>query len=304
MDEAVKLSPDAIRLYLAANTSSLRTTATIRTYRRQLECLDRFCDGKDLARYREGDLAGYCRHGNPAPRTVSLRRTVLKQFFRWARRAGLTSTDPSLDLDDLVKVKVKTLRPGNWLTEPQVKALLAGCDDSIVGRRDRVLLTLGFNTGLRVSEITGLTWDAIDLQAGRLAVIGKGEKAAVLGLSQGLSEALRAWRADCASGPVVPRIRSIGNFQDDRRWELCPGIRLGTSGAGKVLRARGETIGVPYLAPHDMRRSLAGILQAKGYSIEAISEVLRHDSIATTQAYLEKNPHRAVKTLQGLELDI
>lgn len=303
----MKLSPDGIRLYLAANTSSLRTPSSIRSYRSQLDGLARFCGHKDLSRYKETDLAGFCQQGNPAPKTVSLRRTVCRQFFRWARRAGLISVDPSIDLNDLVKVRVRTLRPGNWLTEGQVKLLLATCDDSVVGQRDRLALTLGFNTGLRASEIVGIHWDHVDLQHGRVAIpasSAKGEKAAVVGLSQGLSAALVAWREICPTGPIVPRTRNVSNFMDSRVDQLCIGIPLKTNGLFRVLSRRGLLIGVPHLAPHDMRRTLAGILQTKGYTIEQISEVLRHDSIATTQAYLEKNPHKAVKTLQGLELDI
>jgi integrase len=72
---------------------------------------------------------------------------------------------------------------------------------------------------------------------------------------------------------------------------------IGKEGIRRVVHARGEQIDLTYLRPHDLRRTLAGILDARDTPIQDIRAVLRHDTIAATQIYIGENPLRANRTM-------
>jgi integrase len=301
--------PELLKDYFADNAGRFRSKNTVRTYGKYLAILHRDL-GRHVGRYTESDLATWVQGaGRLAPATVSLRIRVARSFFGWAAWKGHIKTDPSANLTRLVSVHVKTVRPANWLTRPQVRAVIDGCPDTVIGRRDRVLLTLGFNTGLRVHEICNLRWADLDLGARRLTGIGKGEKPFTIGLTGALTETLEKWQADSsaagAHSPVLPTTHRQWE-SGERSWEDELVVRweepLGINGARSAVARAGQRAGIQALAPHDMRRTLAGILDADGVPITEIRDVLRHSSVATTERYLQSSPHRAVGRLQGFEL--
>lgn len=241
-----------------------------------------------------------------APETVAVRMGRLRAVFSWAHWKGLIPVDPSAHLRRLVKVKRQGVTPHNWLTKEDVQGVLATCDlGTIGGRRDRVALELGFGTGLRVSEMIGLSWDQVRLSAGTLAVVGKGGRPATQPMPPGLVGLLRAWKQETEEGlgaavlrqPVVCPTMSTG-FPHNAvvgRW----GRQMGETTWRSLVKAHGAPVGWPTLAPHDLRRSYAGLLEANGVPIHEISRLLRHSNVATTERYLADNPAKAAKHVAG-----
>jgi integrase len=228
-------------------------------------------------------------------------------FFEWAMEYGHVVEPISVVLKRRVRVSgTNSLRPHSWLNEHEVRALLASCDETPRGRRDHALLGLGLLCGLRLEELRTLRWSGVNVEARMIALVGKGAKPAYVGLSEQFARFLVDWMRLCSSNagttfgscPVVPRgwygggptTHTEGVYHID--W-VRP---MSRSTVEKTVRMRGALIGHPELAPHDLRRSCAGLLEAKGVPIQDISRFLRHSNVAVTQRYLMESPYKVVET--------
>lgn len=178
-----------------------------------------------------------------------------------------------------------------WLSQAEVKALMAACERrksgnpeaEIVALRDRVALALLVGAGLRRAEAVALTFEDVKRQPvnGRervvLQVRGKGAKDRVIPISDALAELLARW------GEVVGRagrvLRSLGR-------DKIPGERMSTTAVYNLVQKRGALVGRPGLEPHDLRRTFAQLGYEAGVPITQISTLLGHASVETTQRYL------------------
>jgi integrase len=120
---------------------------------------------------------------------------------------------------------------------------------------------------------------------------------------------LYLWRAaldrivdDSCVVPVLPQVTRPAGLTEQVLRE--PARPLTIEGIRRVVHARGEQIGLAYLRPHDLRRTLAGILDARDTPIQDIRAVLRHDTIAATQIYLGDNPLRAQRRMLNFEIPL
>jgi len=170
-----------------------------------------------------------------------------------------------------------------WLSQAEVRALMATCDDSLTGRRDWVILALLVGAGLRRDELAGIRCEDLTDVPGKngkvrwlLTVTGKGEKSRVIPINPVLADRLRAWCQDIQQGLVA---RSLG-----RKKEL--GDSLSEIGIFNIVRKHGALIGKPDLDPHDLRRTYAQLGYEAGIPITQISRLLGHSSVKTTQTYL------------------
>ena len=186
-------------------------------------------------------------------------------------------------IQEAIHVKAVTgVKAHTWLSQAEVKELMATCDDTIEGKRDWIVLALLVGAGVRRDELTGLTFeDVTDVPTknGRkravLAVTGKGAKSRVIPLNALLAQRIREW---AANGPGKIAL-SLG-----RKKEL--GESLSGVGVFDIVRKHGAMIGLPELAPHDLRRTYAQLGYDAGVPITQISVLLGHATVATTQRYL------------------
>jgi integrase len=184
-----------------------------------------------------------------------------------------------------IKVKQpKGTKAHTWLSPAQVREITALCGEDLEGKRDWIVLGLLLGAGLRREELTNLTFDALKQQPTKngkmrdvLEVEGKGAKDRVIPISHLLAERLLAWRDICGGGQVA---RSLG-----RRKEL--GKSISTVALFHIVRKYGALIGIPDLNPHDMRRTYAHLGYDAGVPITQIKELLGHDTLNTTQKYLD-----------------
>jgi integrase len=171
-----------------------------------------------------------------------------------------------------------------WLSQSQVRTLLDSCNLSILqGQRDRLLLGLLVGAGLRREELAQLTFEDMVIQPveGKtrtvLNIEGKGAKNRVIPISDRLDAALRHWGAGLNyTGPVVRAISKGGAIRGN----------LSAIGIFRIVGKAGATIGLPQLAPHDLRRTYAQLGYEAGVSITQVSKLLGHSTVATTQKYL------------------
>ena len=185
--------------------------------------------------------------------------------------------------------KHKGSKAHNWLSQAQVKEITALCGNDLIGRRDWIILALLLGAGLRRDELATLTFDAIKTQPMKggkirtvLEVTGKGNKTRVIPISKAIAARLLSWRDEVMIGGMIARSISKGSKNKI-------GASLSSIGIYKLVANYGAMIGKPELAPHDMRRTFAQLGYEAGIPLTQLQTLLGHESIATTQKYLDLN---------------
>ena len=298
---ALPLWPDTVTAFYADRACSIRSDATRKTWGYTYRWIQRLHPDKPIGGFTTDDLVAFVtQRGWDGPRWASSTarnyRTAVQSLFGWAHHAGRIDIDPAWRLGHRVRIRRVRVWQPHWLTEAQIAALLAATEgDDLLSIRDRAALMLGLFAGLRTGEMHRLRWRDVDLDHGLIEVIGKAAKPGTACVAPQLRAHLYLWRSTLGGGvdefaalPVLPQVcRPAGRTEIVLREPVQP---LTIEGIRKVVHARGEQIGLAYLRPHDLRRTLAGTLDARDTPIQDIRAVLRHDTIAATQIYLSENP--------------
>jgi len=159
----------------------------------------------------------------------------------------------------------------------QLVALDGASDGDALAERDRALLELFYSSGLRLSELAGLTLDRIDWSSGEVRVWGKGAKERIVPVGSRALEALRRWLDIRAA---IDAVETSAVFVTQRGKALSP------RAIQARVRQRAIEQGLPrHVHPHMLRHSFAShVLQSSG-DLRAVQEMLGHASIASTQVY-------------------
>jgi site-specific recombinase XerD len=214
--------------------------------------------------------------------SIARRVGAIHTFYRWASDTGRIEQDPSLLLGrPKVASRLPTvLRVGEAAALMEAPASTEGEDPeaAAVRLRDEAILELLYGSGLRVSEVTTLTLEGLDLDGGRVHVLGKGSKERRVPLSEYAVGALRAWLA--VGRPVLATVSTGALFVNRKHKPMSPrDVRAMVDGyAGHLLPGR-------RVGPHTLRHSFATHLLEGGADIRAVQELLGHSSVATTQRY-------------------
>ena len=200
----------------------------------------------------------------------------LRRFYRYLRREHLIEVDPTARL-----AAPKLGRPlPKSLTEAEVEALLAAPDtDDVVGFRDRTMLELLYATGLRVSELVGLSAAEINLRQGVVRVLGKGAKERLVPLGEEavswLERYLRDVRAELLRGGTSTALFPSRRGRAMTRQTFWHAIKR---------YARRAAI-AKTLSPHTLRHSFATHLLNHGADLRVVQMLLGHSDLSTTQIY-------------------
>jgi integrase/recombinase XerD len=167
------------------------------------------------------------------------------------------------------------------LTEKQVEALLAAPDpDTTLGLRDRAMLETLYATGLRVSELVGLTLAQVSLDMGVVRVLGKGSKERLVPLGE---EAI-AWLKRYL-GTARPELAGAG--RSDAMFVTARHGPLTRQGFWALLKRYAVKAGIPAasLSPHVLRHAFATHLLNHGADLRVVQLLLGHADITTTTIY-------------------
>ncbi|BCB72647.1 tyrosine recombinase XerD [Vreelandella aquamarina] len=214
----------------------------------------------------------------------------LRSFYRWARLYGHIDSDP---LANVSLPKVRPSLPGT-LEEDEVERLLLAPDvGTPLGVRDRTMLELLYACGLRVSELVGLTGDAVNLRQGVVRVRGKGDKDRLVPMGEEAAEWLAQYLK--TARPAL--------MQDPTRPALFPG-RGDNSMTRQTfwhrIKAHAITAGISRpLSPHTLRHAFATHLLNHGANLRVVQLLLGHSDLSTTQIYT----HVAQARLEQLHAD-
>ena len=179
-----------------------------------------------------------------------------------------------------VAVARRPIRLPRTLTRSEVTALLElPVRDRVEDHRDRVMVELLYASGLRVSELVGLTLAQVDLNLGCLRVVGKGAKERMVPMGQTARDLLSEYLDHIR--PVLLKRRSTRVLFVSRR-----GQGLTRQACWKLLLQRARRAGImKSISPHVLRHSFATHLLEGGADLRAVQTMLGHADIATTQIY-------------------
>ena len=254
---------------------------TVDGYARDLEAFRAFLGarGTDLGEVTGRDVLAFLRAQKArglSGRTLARRVSALRGFYRFLVREGAVKASPLGRLE----------APRVWKTLP--RTLSAGEARSLVeaprgtdprGLRDRAILELLYATGLRVSEVSDLTFDQLDLGVGYVRTVGKGSKERVVPLGERAKEALEAYlemgRPRLTRGRRSPHV-FVNRF----------GRRLSRQSIWKSVKQWCRSVGIPDdVSPHTLRHSFATHLLEGGADLRSVQMMLGHADLSTTQIY-------------------
>jgi integrase/recombinase XerD len=217
-----------------------------------------------------------------SPRSRARRLSALRQFFRFLQREEQLPANP-VELVDSPRLPLKLPQV---LSEEEVAALLAVVDPTTpAGQRDAALLEVLYATGLRVSELVGLTLKQVDLRRGVVRPLGKGKKERLVPMVPRAVEKLKLY-LDQGRPLLLKGKNSPYVFLNQR------GGRLSRQGFWKLLRRYAALAGIRALSPHALRHSFATHLLSRGANLRVLQLLLGHADLATTQIYTQVDAAR------------
>jgi integrase/recombinase XerD len=216
------------------------------------------------------------RRAGRRPTTQARKVAAIRSFYGFALREGIANRDLAALLD--------SPRPGSYLPDvldaDDVERILAAPPtEEPVGIRDAAILELLYACGLRVSELTGLDLDRLDLPHLEVRVIGKGNKERRVPMGDPARDRLQRYlsgpRAAWTAGKPTP-----ATFVSQR------GARLTREAVWRLVRRWTRAAGVSgHVTPHTFRHSFATHLLEGGADLRVVQTLLGHASISTTQLY-------------------
>ncbi|WP_069383184.1 site-specific tyrosine recombinase XerD [Halomonas caseinilytica] len=200
----------------------------------------------------------------------------LRRFYHWALSEGRIEHDP------LAEVRLPRVTPSlpNTLEESEVERLLEAPDvDTALGLRDRAMLEVLYGAGLRVTELVGLTTDALNLRQGVVRVRGKGDKERLVPLGEEAVDWLSRYLRG-ARGALMRDVTRPALFPG--RGDAC----LTRQAFWYRIKAHARSAGIDRsLSPHTLRHAFATHLLNHGANLRVVQLLLGHSDLSTTQIY-------------------
>ncbi len=267
---------------------------TVAAYRDAFKLLLVFAErhtGKPPARLEVADLdakliGAFLEHletarGNSA-RTRNARLAAIHSLFRYA---ALRHPEDAAVIQRVLAIPPKRFDSSlvTYFSEEEIDALLAAADQATwSGRRDRAMLALACQTGLRATELISLTVGDVHLGTGaHVSCLGKGRRQRITPLTAGTARLLQAWmaeRAGLAADPLFPTRRGTQLSRDALERRLAKYAALAARSCPALAEKR--------VSPHVMRHSAAMRLVNAGVDIATVALWLGHQNVATTQIYV------------------
>jgi len=223
------------------------------------------------------------RHRGLSARSRNLRLTAIHSFFRYV---AFEIPEYAAQIQRVLAIPTKrfTRTQVQFLTRPEVKALLAAPDQRTwFGRRDHAFLLTAVQTGLRLSEMTGLTRRDVVLGPGaHVRVIGKGRKERCVPLAKPTLTVVKAWLREMPRGDgqvLFPNARGTRLSPDGVHYLLVRHVQAASKMCPSLKHKR--------VTVHRLRHTTAMDLLQGGVDRSVIALWLGHESLDTTQIYLE-----------------
>lgn len=209
-------------------------------------------------------------------RSIARMHSSLRRFYAYLLRERLIGADPSAHLEAPRLGRSLPMA----LTEEEVEALLAAPDtDEPIGLRDRAMLEILYATGLRVSELVGLTPLQLNLRQGVVRVVGKGNKERLVPLGEQAIDWLTRYQAQ-GRPALLGQVACEVLFPSRRRQAMT------RQTFWHAIKRYARQAGIAKsLSPHTLRHSFATHLLNHGADLRVVQMLLGHSDLSTTQIY-------------------
>jgi integrase/recombinase XerC len=260
---------------------------TIGAYRDDLEsfvsflCNDYMSMARDLIDLRRVDnltIRAYLAHlarRKLSRSSIARHLSALRSFFKYLMREGAVDANPARTVATPKREKhlPAVMQP------PEVVLLLEQSDVATpLGRRDRAFLELMYASGLRISELTGIDMDDIELRARLVKVHGKGSKERIIPFGSTAEAAIRDY--------LEVRQQLVKDVDENALFVNYRGERITTRSVRRLFEGYVRRAALRSgISPHTMRHSFATHLLNAGADLRGIQELLGHASLSTTQRY-------------------
>ena len=223
------------------------------------------------------------------PRSVNRKITVLKSFYRFLEKEKVLSKNPMLKIQSPKTAKrlpvfVEKSKMELLLTEPE-------SDYSFEYERDKFILELFYNTGMRVSELAALKTDRLNLNLKTIKVLGKRNKERIIPYTETFEKSI--------SNYLNQRSQFLkeNNLETDSLFFNKKGRPLSRFVLYEMIKTQlGKVTSLDKKSPHVLRHTFATHMLENGADINAIKEILGHSSLAATQVYT----HNTIEKLKNI----
>lgn len=208
--------------------------------------------------------------------SVNRRLSALRSFYRFMMAKKWVQKDPVRLIQGPKKQKALPY----FLKESEMDRLLDDMvfDDSYEGVRDRLILCMFYETGIRLSELTGLNLEDVDLDSCQLKVTGKRNKQRIVPFGRELAEMLQVYLVRRAEVELAAQHAALFLSEEGGRmatYAVRACVRFHLS---KVTTLKKKT-------PHVLRHTFATAMLNHGADLEVVKELLGHESLAATEIY-------------------
>ncbi len=261
---------------------------TVNAYMKDLEHFEDFVMSRGIARITDvsnSDIVAYLMELKKQGRsksTVNRRLTSIRTFYKFLLKEGRVRENPAEDIKS-PRIEKKDIE---FLSIDEVNKLMTLPDESIKGLRDRAILELMYATGIRASELIDMKLDDLNMRMGFVKCTGEHSKARIIPIGRPARHALEDYVYDAR--PVL-----LKKSTNEKLFVNYAGESMTRQGLWKILKEYGEEAGLKIrLTPQVLRNSFAVHMLQNGADIKSIQELMGHEDIAATQAYLAVTKNR------------
>ena len=283
-----------LKTFLIAKKVKGCTARTLEVYRNNIKSfLEK--TGKTVDEITAGDIRYYMaiRQNRDKVSKVTIQNEVraLSSFFNWLYKEEIIRKNPITHIE---RIKIEKTKK-EALTDMEIEKLRLCAR----GGKEKLIIEMLLSTGCRVSELANIL--ITDIDGERVLVHGKGEKDRYVYLNAKAMLALESYIAKRTDkNPyLIPRMKNIGEVMHEKRtkreyqdlWQdtenVCEEGHIDKSTIGAITRRIAKRAGVERANPHKFRRTCATMALRRGMPIEQVSKMLGHESLETTQIYLD-----------------
>ncbi|MDH7576251.1 MAG: site-specific tyrosine recombinase XerD [Bacillota bacterium] len=231
---------------------------------------------KDASQNLILDYLGYQREQGRSARTLSRYLAAIRSFYHYLLQENYIAVDPT---QNLTSPKLERRLP-RILSVQEVDLLLSQPNvRSVTGLRDRAMLEFLYATGMRVSELTGLNTEHLNLEVGYVRCLGKGSRERIIPIGMVAVRYTKEYL-------LKSRVKLRKNNWERALFLNRHGRRLTRQGFWKILKGYAQKVGIQReITPHILRHSFATHLLENGADLRIVQEMLGHADVTTTQIY-------------------
>jgi len=252
---------------------------TIKSYRRDLQCLTDFCDQEGIEAWpklRDHQVRAFAAKSfakGLGPRSIQRRLSGARSFFNYLMRENLLKNNPAVDIQAPKAMK----KLPDTLDADQMAQLLRIDGKEPADLCDKAMMELLYSSGLRLAELVGLDSGDIDTADGTVRVTGKGNKTRIVPVGRYACAAINEW---------MNARTAIANPAENAVFVGPKGTRISPRSVQARVKMRAREAGLPQrIYPHLFRHSFATHLLESSRDLRGVQELLGHADISTTQVY-------------------